>query len=131
MAYSGKKLTVIVNGVYLTGFRDGDAYKYEEGADRFTRYEGVDGKVDYSERAGNPCSLLAGLKNTSPSNAYLDGLYQNRTELNVTIVDFNDGGKTISASDAVIMKRPDESKGKEIGEMEWTFDCPDHSVTYK
>jgi len=131
MAYSGKKLTVIINGVYLTGFRDGDAYSYEEGADRFTRFEGVKGEVDYSERAGNPCSLKAFLKNTSPSNAYLERLYQNRTQLNVTFIDFNDGGKTISASDAVIMKRPDESKGKEIGELEWAFDCPEHSVTYK
>ena len=130
MAYNGKKITVVVNGTFLTGFRDGDVYNYEEGEDRFTRYEGVDGVIDYSERAGNPCTLTIGLKNNSPSNAYLDELYQNRTEINITIKDVNEGGKTISASNAVIMKRPDEAKGKEIGENEWTFDCPDHSVTY-
>ena len=28
MAYNGKKITIIVNGVYLTVLRDGDAYKY-------------------------------------------------------------------------------------------------------
>lgn len=131
MAYNGKKITIIVNGVFLTGFRDGDAYAYEEGDDRFTRYEGVDGSVDYSERAGNPCTITVGLKNNSPSNKYLDGLYQDREEVDITVKDNNEGGKTISGANAVIMKRPDESKGKEIGELEWQFDCPEHSVTYR
>jgi len=130
MAYNGKKITVVVNGRFLTGFRDGDVYSYEEGADRYTRYEGVDGKIDYSERAGNPCALTIGLKNNSPSNSYLDRLYQNREKIDITIKDANQNGKTISATDAVIMKRPDEAKGKEIGEDEWVFDCPDHSVNY-
>lgn len=130
MAYKGKLVTVIVNGTFLTGIADGDVYSYEEGEDRFTRYEGTDGEIDYSERAGNPCGLTVRLKNTSPSNKYLDELYQNREILDITIKDANENGKTISGSDAVIMKRPDESKGKEIGEMEWVFDCPDHSVTY-
>jgi len=130
MAYNGNKVIIVVNGVFLTGIRDGDAYSYEEGADRFTRYEGIDGEVAYSERAGNPCTITVGLKNNSPSNSYLDRLYQSREELNITIKDSNDNGKTISGTDAVIMKRPDESKGKEIGENEWVFDCPEHSVGY-
>jgi len=130
MAYNGKNITIVVNGTFLTGFRDGDVYNYEEGEDRFTRYEGTDGEIRYSERAGNPCGLTIGLTNDSPSNAFLDELYQNRTEIDITIKDVNDGGKTISASNAVIMKRPDESKGKEIGENEWVIDCPDHSVKY-
>ena len=131
MAYNASKIKIIVNGVFLTGFRDGDIYSYEEGEDRFTRYEGVDGAIDYSERAGNPCTITIGLKNNSPSNKILDDLYQNREELDITIKDDNDSGKTISATDAVIMRRPDESKAKEIGENEWVFDCPEHSVNYK
>lgn len=131
MAYNGNKITIIVNGVFLTGQRDGNAYDYAEGNDRFTRYEGVDGTVDYSERAGNPCSLTLGLKDNSPSNKYLDELYQNRTPIDITIKDDNENGKTISASDAVIMKRPDEGKGKEIGEVEWAIDCPNHTINYK
>jgi len=130
MAYNASNIKVIVNGTFLTGFRDGDIYAYEEGADRFTRYEGADGSIDYTERAGNPCTLTIGLKNNSPSNKILDALYQGREELDVTIKDSNENGKTISATNAVIMRRPDESKSKEIGESEWIFDCPDHSVSY-
>jgi len=130
MAYNGDKITIIVNGTFLTGIADGDVYNYEEGEDRFTRYEGTDGEIDYSERAGNPCIISVNLKNNSPSNKFLDNLYQNREELDITVKDANENGKTISGTDAVIMSRPDEAKGKEIGENEWVFDVPDHSVTY-
>ena len=130
MAYNSKRVQVIVNGRFLTGFRDGDIYSYEESEDRFTEYEGSDGVVDYSERPGNNCQITVGLKHNSPSLSYLDGLYTARTAISLTVRDTNSTGtQTISGENGRIMRRPNSSRGKEISEREIVFLLPDHKVT--
>jgi len=128
--YSDKKVQIIVNGVFLTGFRDGDIYSYTEPEDRYTPYVGAKGEVSYSERSSNQAQVTVGLKNTSPSVAYLNGLYESREDIDMTIKDTNENGMNFSAEGGVIMKRPDTSRGKETGEVEFTFDFPDHKVQY-
>ena len=130
MAYNSKNIQVIVNGVFLTGFRDGDVYSYEESDDRFTMYEGSDGTVDFSERPTNGAQITIGFKHNSSSLSYLEQLYSERTAISITVRDSNtDGRQVISGENGVIMRRPNSSRGKEISERELVVMLPDHKVT--
>ena len=130
MAYNSKNVQVIINDRFMTGFRDGDIYSYEESDDRFTMYEGSDGTVDFSERPTNGAQITIGFKHNSPSLSFLEGLYNNRTLISITIKDSNeDGIQTISGNNGVIMRRPNSSRGKEISERELVVMLPDHKVT--
>ncbi|MFT9493419.1 phage structural protein [Anaerosolibacter sp.] len=130
MAYSSKKVQVIVNGTFITGFRDGDKFSYSEPEDRYTPYTGADGETEYAENASNRSQVVLGLKNTSPSIAYLNSLYESRAEIDMTIKDTNTNGMNFSGTGGVIVKRPDMAKGKEVGEVEFTLDFPDHKVSF-
>lgn len=128
--YSSKNITIIVNGQYIVELRDGNAYNYSEDEDRYSRYTGVDGSTTHSERPGNACMITVGTRDNSISNKYLNDLYESRASIDMTVIDNNENGKTITGNNGVIMRRPDEGKGKEIGEMEWVFDFKDHKVNY-
>lgn len=129
MSYNPKKIQIIINGRYITGFADDDVYNYEETDDRFTPYEGADGEIEYSERASNGAIITINLKHTSPSIRYIEGLYADREDIDVTIKDFNDdGGEEISGTDGVIMRRPDSSRGPEISSKEIQIHVPKHKV---
>jgi len=125
--YDPKKVQIIVNGVYLTGFRDGNIYNYERVDDAFTVYKGSLGEIDYSKDPANMCNVTIGLKHTSPSNSYLEGLLQSETHISLTVIDGNNIGKqTISGENGIIIKRPDSNRAKEVSEREWVFSFPNH-----
>ncbi len=131
MAYSAKKVSVIINGIYMTDFRDGNIYDYEETQDKFVEYKGVDGKIDYSKNLGTPCQITLGFKHTSPSLKVLNKFYERDIPLDVTIKDSNsEGGKTISGNKGIMMRRPNDSRGKEFSENEVVIMLPNHSVKY-
>ena len=127
--YNSKLIDIIVNGRFLTGFRDGDVYNYTDGEDRYIPYLGSDGTTDYSEKPTNEATITVGLKHTSPSISFLDRLYNNKTAISLTVIDSNPSGKQrISGENGVIMRRPDSARGKAISEREYVFLLPDHKV---
>ena len=126
--YDPKKKTVVINGVFLTGFGDGDFLQYSKEEDDYTPYKGSQGEVDYSENPDESCMMTVTLKNTSPSNSYLTGLSQAKTPISFSSTDSNDHGQSVSGEDGVILKIPDNANGKEIGSREWVFHLPKHQV---
>lgn len=127
MAYNPKLVKLIVNGRFITGLGSGDFFSYTE-PDKYTDYAGADGEVEYSERATNHCDVSVTLKNTSPSNQYLESLYGSKEEIDMTKKDGNPGSMNFSGTDGVIVKRADDTRGPEIGERTWDFKFPQHSV---
>ena len=124
--YNSKLVTITVNGRFMTGFRDGDIYSYDEGDDRAIEYKGSDGTVDYSIKPTNECMITIGFKQSSPSLRYLHGLYDNQTPLSVTVMDSNPNGEKISGENGVFQKRPVTTRSKEISEQEIVIMLPDH-----
>lgn len=129
MAYDPKKVSMVVNGAFLTGFGDGDIYQYEKEEDDITPYKGSDGECEYAENPDSSCMITITLKHTSPSNSYLTGLAQNKTKVSLTLKDSNSPGQTISGEDGRIVKIPNSARGKEIGTREWQIHLPKHKVT--
>ena len=125
--YNSRNVRVTLNGTRITGFRDGDIYAYSVDEDARTYYKGADGRVDFSEKPTNECTITIGLKHNSPSRSYIENLDDLGTELDMVVRDNNDNGQVISANGGVLMRRPDETRGKAISEVEYVFMFADHS----
>lgn len=126
MNYDPKKVTVIINGKVMTGFRDGDIYVYEELDDRFTPYEGADGEVDYSKRPSNAAQITIGFKQGSESLKYIHQLINDEDPIRILVLNNNENGEKITGENGVILRRPNSNSGKEISEREVVIHLPDH-----
>lgn len=119
MAYDVKKVTVIVDGVYLTGFSGDTKVSAEREEETQNPHIGVDGEVEYSANHNESGTITIPLKSTSPSVRYLNGLANQRKVVPVSVVDLNDNGTNASGSEAVVQRPVFPEKGNEISDAEF------------
>ena len=129
MSYDPKKVTIVVNGTFITGKADGDFFQYSKEEDDITPYKGADGEVEYAENPDESAMITITLKDTSPSNSYMSGLAQAKTPISLSVTDSNEHGLSVSGEEGRIVKTPDASKSKEIGTREWVIHLPKHQTT--
>ena len=128
MAYDVKKVTVIVDGRYLTGFSSDTKVQAERMEDTQMEYIGVDGEVDTSINANNAGTVTVSLKSTSPSVGYLNGLANARKLFPVTVVDLNTNGVNATGTGAFVRKPIFPNKAKEISEAEYEIFVGDLTI---
>lgn len=117
--YDPKKITVVVDGVFLTGFSSSSIVSAEMDEDRQTPYIGVDGSVDTAINANSAGTITVTLKSTSPSVRYLNNLANARSVFSITIADLNTNGANASGTDAHVKNPVLPEKGKEITDVEF------------
>lgn len=121
--YDPEDITMIVNGVILTGFADGTFVAVEQDEEDYTPHVGAKGEVSRAVNANKMGKITTTLKHVSPSNTYLNELSKGRDMFPVSVVNQN-LGTTEGGNDCWIEKRANSEYGKEISEREWVFIVP-------
>lgn len=116
--YDFKKVSVIVDGVIITGFMDGEPISVSRNEDEVTPHTGADGEVTYSESADETGTITLTLKETSASLPTLTALRKSRKLFAVNINDSNTRAYKVGGTQARIMKMPDRSFGTEVQGVE-------------
>ena len=129
--YDPKDVSVIVNGVFLTGFSDGTFVSWEKQEDNYTPHVGAQGEVDRARNAHPLGTITVTLKQTSPSNAVLNRLAKSKSTFPVRVVDRNTPETIVGGSEAWIGKQPDGERGNEITGQEWQIMVADYNVDVK
>lgn len=119
MAYDPKKVTIIVDGQYITGFSDDTKVTAEREEDTQMEYVGVDGEVDSSINANESGTITVPVKSTSPSVRYLNKLANARKTFNTSVVDSNDNGTNANGVQCFVRQPMFPEVGKEISEVEY------------
>jgi len=127
-AYSFLDTFVNVNLVPLSGWADGDdVIKITRRADAATDKMGADGKMALALNADRSGEITIKLMQTSPSNAYLNGLANLQAagpkRFVPVVITFQDSYRQDMGAGALgyIKKLPDVSRGAGIATQEWTF----------
>jgi hypothetical protein len=117
--YDVKKVTVVVDGVYLTGFSTGSVISAEMEEDRKLPYVAVDGEVVFSDNANNAGVVTVSLNSTSPSVKYLNGLASGKKVFGFTAIDQNENGVNCAGTQAFVRNPIFPEKGKEVTDVEF------------
>ena len=125
-----KKVSVIVNGKYLTGFMDGTAVQAEKNEDNKIPHVGADGSVTFSNSADETGTITVTLKQNSPSLKMLLALADTKTVVfPVKVIDGNTNKVRAGGNQAVILKPPSVEWGSEISGVEVQFYIADYDLT--
>ena len=87
--YDPKKINVIVNGFYITGFGEDTMVVAERNTPRYSKTAGAKGDVTTNKSADDTGTIKLTLKASSPSNTILRGLFNTGLPFAVIIVDGN------------------------------------------
>lgn len=121
MAYDVKKVTVIVDGVFLTGFSEDTKVSAEREEETHNPHISVDGEVEYSANHNESGTITVPLKSTSPSIRYLNRLANKRKIFPVSVVDLNTNGTNASGSQAIVQQPVFPERSNEITEAEFVL----------
>lgn len=116
--YDFKKVSVIVDGIIITGFMDGEPISVSRNEDEATPHVGADGEVTYSESADETGTITLTIKQTSPVVPLLTALRKSRKLFAVNITDSNTRAYKVGGTQARITKMPDRSIGTEVQGVE-------------
>ena len=130
--YDPKKVNVIVGGVVITGFADGEMVVGERNTEKRTQVVGAKGEVDIVQSADNTGKITITLKHTSPSNHVLKGLYKSSTQFPVVVVDSNIKGDVgMAGSLCSIENLPNFERGDDISNNEWVLLVDDYEMSFE
>jgi hypothetical protein len=126
--YDFRKVAVLVSGVPITGFADGDAISVEF-PESWTKQIGAGGAHTRSRNNDQSAQMTLTLQQTSLSNAFLSGLaaadeLTGAPILGVLIKDLR-GNDLLAAAQAYCSQRPGLTFGKDSGTREWVIQLVD------
>ena len=127
--YDPNRVSIILGGIPMQGFADGDFLEITYVSDQFMEVAGTDGEVSRSKSNDNRATVTVRLMQTSKTNALLSALVN--TDLNADggagvgaflVADLS-GNTLLQSENAWIKKIPDQSFGRESQERAWTIMC--------
>ena len=120
--YNFKDNQVIVNGMIVTGYADGDAIQAEPNEDKVTQLVGADGGVTYNQSNNETGLITLTLKPTSSSLPALKALYKSGELFNVLIQDTANNVR-VTGEDCLIQRWPSFTRGAEAAGLEIPILC--------
>ena len=129
--YDPRQVSVIVNGLFLTGFAESTFVSTEKAEDNYAPHVGAQGEVDRSRNVSPLGTITVTLKQTSPSNAVLNNLAKSKDTFPARVVDNNEPKTVIGGSECWIIKQPDMERSNEISSNEWQIQVADYDVDIK
>ncbi|WP_379142364.1 phage structural protein [Paenibacillus sp. sgz500992] len=122
--YDPMDVSVIVGGVFLTGFGE-DLVSVAKDEDNYSTSVGAQGDV-VRTKVNNPLGTITiTLQGTSPQVPYLDGLSNSNKIVPVSVVFSGTPKQTNTATQAYIKKPADREYGAEAGDRSYEFQCLD------
>lgn len=126
--YDPKKVIVIYDGQVITGFADGSMVGAEKNEDNVMPHVGVLGEVSFAVNADNTGKVTISLASNSPFIKILANKARRNTIAPLSVINMNSGGVNVSGTEAVILKAPDVTLGKEIESQDIEFFVADYTV---
>lgn len=124
--YDFKKVAVLVGGVPISGFIDGDAVTVEMADDQWEMVTGADGEATRSKKNNYSGTITIRLQASSLSNDYLQGLQKldEATGLGQVPIMLKDlfGTTLVFAPQCWVKKSPGATFGRSNSQREWAFD---------
>ncbi|RYI25199.1 DUF3277 family protein [Bacillus infantis] len=124
--YDFKKVSVILDGVIVTGYMDGESISVEKNEDDVTTHVGAAGDVTFSETNDNTAVITLTLKQTSSSVPFLKTLRDSKRIFPTQIVDSNNSTFRAGGSECRIVKAPARSWGNEVTGVEYSIAVADY-----
>ncbi|QCT02724.1 hypothetical protein E6C60_2578 [Paenibacillus algicola] len=125
--YDPNDLTVMVNGVYLTGFAE-DMVEFEKDEDGYETKVGAQGDVVRS-KINNPLHTLSiTLLSSSPQVSMLDKLAKSGEMVPVSLIYNGDPKETVTVTEAYVKKPAARSYGSEAEDREYELQCLDADI---
>ena len=133
--FDPKLVTVLIAGVPITGFADGELVTVEKNEDEWGYHVGADGEVTRVRQRQPMYTVTVRLAGSSLSNAILDAfrrldLQTSYSPVSVSIIDAL-GGQSFFAREAWCAKDPGWSPGRDLGEPEWVYHCADGEMVHR
>jgi len=132
--YSPDEVDVLVAGIPITGWADGEFLTIEMTTDAFTSVVGTDGEVTRNRSNDNRATATVKLMQSSASNDLLSALYntdrlaRNGAGIGAFLVKDNQGRSLYAAAECWIRKHPDISFDREATAREWVIEIADLQV---
>ena len=127
-SYDAKDVSVIVNGVYLTGFADGTFVSYEKTEDRFNVVVGAQGDTARA-RINNPLgTITVTLQQTSPQVAMLNNLAKSGKLVETRVIHKGSNTVKVGGTQCFVMKEASGEYGSEISNREFTLQILDFEI---
>lgn len=120
-----KNTIVIVDGMIITGFMDGESISTEKNEDDVTTHTGADGYVTFNESNDNTGAIVITLKQDSSSAPILDSLRRSKRTFSAEVNDTANGVR-ISGSRCRIAKPPARAYGPEVSGLQYTILVADY-----
>lgn len=119
-AYNFAQVAVIVGGVQMGGFADGDAITVEREEDDVTMTVGNDGEGTFSEQNNKSGRITIVLKKSSDSNAYLSGLVAAKSVVPCMVKD-NSGADLHVAEQCRVLRPATATYARDVADTEWVL----------
>ena len=128
--YDAMDVTVIWDGVIITGFADGDAITIGQNEESFSKQVGIQGDVTLSETNDKTGVSTLALKGTSPAVQKLksDARLKGDSALkSLQVINDNTGGGIMGGTKCRIKKQPENSFSNEEGTLEFEIEITDYT----
>lgn len=126
--YSPKEVRVIIDGIDITGFADGDAISVEPVTkEKFKSIAGIKGDIAYSEVSDERYILTLSLMGNSPSNNFIYLRSKAPASMTVMIKNMSAGKYLGGGGGCRVVERPGQKFGAEQRKVEWKILIPDYT----
>lgn len=133
-SYDPQQVVVVVGGVIVSGFSDGDAIIARRSEDNYSTRAGIDGGVARARNANKSGEFEFKLLQTSQANDELSSLLaiddlvnDGLTVFPITVMD-GSGRSLAAATQCWVKTSPEMTFGKEVTERVWVFSAADLSM---
>lgn len=127
-SYDAKDVSVIVNGVYLTGFADGTFVSYSKDEEQFSTTVGALGDVARA-KVNNPLgTITVTLQQTSPQVSMMNNLAKSGKLVEARIIHKGSNTQKVGGTQCFIKKPADGEFSNEISNREFEIQVLDYSV---
>jgi hypothetical protein len=130
--YDPTKLTVIVGGVIVSGFSDGDYITAKRDEDLYTKRVGADGHVARARNGNKSGTIEIKLLQGSPAVSEIaqlvaldNFLFDGDVLIPISIVSPGTAAELVVSTQSWLKTAPEMVFGKEVGERTFVFDCAD------
>lgn len=127
-SYDAKDVSVIVGGIYLTGFAEGTFVSYEKTEDNYALSVGSLGDVARA-KVNNPLgTITVTLQQTSPQVSYLNNLATSGKIVEARVIHKGSNTEKIGGTQCFVLKEAAGEFSNEVSSREFTIQVMDYTV---
>lgn len=126
--YDAKDVSVIVNGVYLTGFADGTFVSYSKDEENFAVSIGAQGDAARA-KVNNPLgTITVTLQQTSPQVSMMNNLARSGKLIEARVIHKGSNTQKVGGTQCFVKKPADGEFSNEISSREFEISVLDYDI---